>query len=371
MKDWWCGNGPLQEIMHTTHLNPAKVDSIISDSGGWNLSLPNVCFSREAQDHILSTPLPLSGNILDSICWSLSGSGKFSVGSCYKLIMKEKGIVNDNDTVWDWLWKLKIPFRVLVFLWTLLHNKILTNQNCVIRNISSNPFCKTCNRLESTAHIFRDCDKANQVWTLLNNTIDSVAGSMPFNFSIENNLRNKLVSNAGSLYWNVIFASTLWQLWKARNSLQFEDVVSKTDQIALKSINFAKEVINAFQSKNSGFVNNFEKLINWSFPPTGRIKINTDGSVVDHGWASFGGLARDDQGRWLEGLCGRIGYASPLKAELWGIKRGLKLAKDRGWKKVIIETDCEAARELIETGDIGNHPEKIIIEDCRMLEKDM
>ena len=78
---------------------------------------------------------------------------------------------------------------------------------------------------------------------------------------------------------------------------------------------------------------------------------------------------RVDQGRWLDGFCCRIGYASPLKVELWGIKRGLKLAKDRGWKKVIIETDCETALELIETGEIDNHPEKIIIEDCRMLER--
>ena len=51
----------------------------------------------------------------------------------------------------------------------------------------------------------------------------------------------------------------------------------------------------------------------------GRVKINTDRSSVDHGWGSYGGLARDDQGRWIEGLCGRIGYANSLTAELWGI----------------------------------------------------
>lgn len=108
-------------------------------------------------------------------------------------------------------------------------------------------------------------------------------------------------------------------------------------------------------------------LIKWSFPPTCCIKINTDGSAVDHEWASFGGLASDDQGRWTERFYRRIGYASPLKAELWGIKRGLKLAKERGWKEPIIETNCETTVELIEMGEIDNHPEKIIIEDCRLL----
>lgn len=63
--------------------------------------------------------------------------------------------------------------------------------------------------------------------------------------------------------------------------------------------------------------------------PTGCIKINMDSNSVDHGWASFGGLARHDQGRWLEGFCEEIGHDSPLKAELWGIRKGLKLAKER------------------------------------------
>lgn len=37
----------------------------------------------------------------------------------------------------------------------------------------------------------------------------------------------------------------------------------------------------------------------------------------------------------------------------------------------IIETDCEITLELIETGVIDNHLEKIIIEECRMLKKKM
>lgn len=97
-KDWWCGKGPLENIMPITHLNPIKVNTIISDNGGWNLFLPNVCFSREVHDKILSTHLPFSSSKLDIMCWAQSRSGKFYVGSCYNLNLKEKGIVNENDT---------------------------------------------------------------------------------------------------------------------------------------------------------------------------------------------------------------------------------------------------------------------------------
>lgn len=62
----------------------------------------------------------------------------------------------------------------------------------------------------------------------------------------------------------------------------------------------------------------------------------------------IGGLERDDQGTQIEGFCGRIGYALFLKAGLWGIRCGLKLAKDRDQKGVILESDSENALDLIE-----------------------
>ena len=46
---------------------------------------------------------------------------------------------------------------------------------------------------------------------------------------------------------------------------------------------------------------------------------------------------------------------------------GRKLAKERGWKKPILETYYETALQLIETGEKDNHAEKIIIKDCRVL----
>ncbi|KAM7472339.1 hypothetical protein LguiA_010522 [Lonicera macranthoides] len=304
--------------------------------------------------------------------WAHIGSGKFSVGSCYNLIIKDRGIIHDNDTNWDWIWKIKIPMRIITFIWILLQNKILSNQNCVIRNISSNPYCKSCGRLESTRHIFKDCSNASQVWHLLGNFISPHTGSISFNLWLEKNLKDKRLSHPNRTPCQTIFACTLLQIWKARNSLQFENMQFDANQVAFKSIELTTETFNAF--KNNA-LNNLRitknRLIKWSPPPTSRIKINTDGSSVDHGWASFGGLAHDENGKWLEGFCGRIGYALPLKAKLWGIRRGLKLAKDRNWKGVIIESDSEDALDLIECGEIENHPDRIIIEDCCKMVKEL
>ncbi|KAH0776418.1 hypothetical protein KY290_007829 [Solanum tuberosum] len=102
-------------------------------------------------------------------------------------------------------------------------------------------------------------------------------------------------------------------------------------------------------------------FISWAFPPEGCIKINTDGSFMPNlGLAGFGGVARDDQGRWLGGFYGRLGMkaTSSLTTELWAIHGGLILAKDNDLKKVIIETDSsEALKWLCMTGNVSkSHP---------------
>ena len=60
----------------------------------------------------------------DTVVWGLANYGDFSVKSAYE------GLFNDADLVtwkWDFIWKLKLPPRVLYFIWTLLHGKLLTN----------------------------------------------------------------------------------------------------------------------------------------------------------------------------------------------------------------------------------------------------
>ena len=87
---------------------------------------------------------------------------------------------------------------------------------------------------------------------------------------------------------------------------------------------------------------------------------------------SYGGLVRNDQGRWLEGFCGVLGAATPLQAELWGLRQALSLVKDNGWSSVIIESDCLEAINLISgEEDVENHPCRALIRDCRMMSREV
>ena len=129
---------------------------------------------------------------------------------------------------------------------------------------------------------------------------------------------------------------------------------------------FVGEIYHAFTSSSP--TNN--ELIKWCFLPSGAIKINSDGSTFgEYEWVAYGALARDDRGRWIEGFCGRIGYATPLQAKLWGIRRAMKLANKKAWSEAIVETDSLIVVNLINKEEVANHPDKTFIENCKKLKE--
>ncbi|KAL4558033.1 hypothetical protein LXL04_036229 [Taraxacum kok-saghyz] len=105
----------------------------------------------------------------------------------------------------------------------------------------------------------------------------------------------------------------------------------------------------------------------WRPPVPGWLKLNTDGSSLGNpGPSSYGGIIRDDGGAWVCGYVGNIGWDSTLGAELSGISMGLRLIRAMEFKKVVIETDSQAALLLLTVDGVhDSHPLKLLIEDCR------
>lgn len=56
---------------------------------------------------------------------------------------------------------------------------------------------------------------------------------------------------------------------------------------------------------------------------------------------------------WLSGFQCSVGYCSALDAELWAILHGLQLALIRGYPKVVIESDCVVAINMIKAQQVG------------------
>ncbi|XP_012461277.1 uncharacterized protein LOC105781288 [Gossypium raimondii] len=93
------------------------------------------------------------------------------------------------------------------------------------------------------------------------------------------------------------------------------------------------------------------QTVTWSRPPHGVLKINTDGAPIkSSAMASAGEVVRDDKGDWISGFSRSLGVATVLHSELWAILDGLNLAWDRGFRKIILESDSKEAIDIINNG---------------------
>ena len=79
----------------------------------------------------------------------------------------------------------------------------------------------------------------------------------------------------------------------------------------------------------------------WSPPPSGVIKINTDGVyIADLHSSGIGVVARDRKGDVLGGLAQHLLHCSDgLQAEMNVVLAVMELASSKGWEHVILETD--------------------------------
>jgi len=102
----------------------------------------------------------------DSATWRLTPNGSFSVNSLYKLL---------NGTQLTYLrskriWKTKAQHKIKFFSWLAIHNKILSRENLLKRNIAvSDPGCPTCGivNLETTNHILLECNFTRRIWSFV------------------------------------------------------------------------------------------------------------------------------------------------------------------------------------------------------------
>jgi hypothetical protein len=65
----------------------------------------------------------------DHFKWSLNSNGRFTVNSMYRDFL-DTNIVPNNS----YLWKIKVPLKIKVFLWLLHREAILTKDNLAKRN---------------------------------------------------------------------------------------------------------------------------------------------------------------------------------------------------------------------------------------------
>jgi hypothetical protein len=105
----------------------------------------------------------------DKFVWGLTTSGQYTVKSMYM------DLINDNTKyLRKYIWKMKVPLKIKVFMWFLHRKVILTKDNLVKRNSTGSELCCFCDRKESIQHLFFDRTLAKIVWRIIYTTFGLV-----------------------------------------------------------------------------------------------------------------------------------------------------------------------------------------------------
>ncbi|KAJ3697089.1 hypothetical protein LUZ61_000794 [Rhynchospora tenuis] len=151
------------------------------------------------------------------LAWKWTPIGLYSSASAYA-ILADPGLRSPYHTL---LWKMKIPPKVKVFLWVALLDRVLTQHNLLLRNWPTISSCKCCSHgiIETTSHLFVQCEYAVQVWTLL-----QARFSLPLLTFLPDLhlfwLQNRALPGQS---WDIVWAATTWAIWKERNRRIFTD----------------------------------------------------------------------------------------------------------------------------------------------------
>jgi hypothetical protein len=98
----------------------------------------------------------------DVFKWKLSSSGIFTVKSMYTDLL-------NGHTVYlkKYIWKMKVPLKIRIFMWFLHRKVILTKDNLVKRNWQGCVKCCFCDQDETIQHLFIDCPFAKMLWRIV------------------------------------------------------------------------------------------------------------------------------------------------------------------------------------------------------------
>ena len=94
----------------------------------------------------------------DTYAWKLTSSRVFSVKSLYLEHMN--GITRFNK---NYLWELKVPLKIKIFMWFLSRKVLLTKDNLIKRQWIGCKKCVFCGSDEMIEHLFISCQLARQI----------------------------------------------------------------------------------------------------------------------------------------------------------------------------------------------------------------
>jgi ribonuclease HI len=351
--DEWCGP-PLSTQLHIPTQISSLLSSKVSDfilNGTWNVP-PEL-------DHIFPNLKPIISQVTipleasrDFLIWKHTDDGELNLKDAYLFKLPQLQIFPWADLIWN----KDIPPSKSLLVWRLMHGKIPTDDNLMLRGCHIPSMCSLCNKqVESSFHLFFECDFAVKLWSWLAGCLDH---AIQF-YQIEDmwKLCDRNWSPQSKVTITAAIVNLLNVVWTARNQARFHNrLISWRNGISLLSAstmivgnNTAKVSSNAI--RDFSFLKKFQitihspkiptlKEVIWKPPMVNWYKCNIDGaSSGNPGNAACGGVFRDTFSEFLFAFAEPLGIASSYHAEICGALRAIEFAFENHWSNLWLETD--------------------------------
>jgi ribonuclease HI len=296
-------------------------------------SLNKIFIPYEAQK-ILDIPT-LNRTTEDTITWAGTMDGNYTVKDGYQAIMDWSEEGNNGAAssstfhaeIWSNLWKINVPPKHSHFLWRLLNNALPTKTNLAKRGVKCDPFCPRCpTKMETTNHVFLDCEWAKQVWLASQLTINLHQNPIP---NIADWIRNAIATTNKDCMEQI--TAITYSLWYARNLLVFQGKQLPQEDISKLALSHLQEYQKLcaanLVSRSSHVAGRSSNDTSWSPPLGDTLKINVDAHLRRDGRWSSGLILRRSDGS-IVGAATRshAGASEAIFGEAMGLNDALDMA---------------------------------------------
>ena len=177
----------------------------------------------------------LQDNVSDTWRWLVDLVHGHSVRETYRFLTSGEQV---DRTLVDDVWHRYIQTKVSLFVWSLLRNRLPTKDNLIRRRVIQAPDTACaygCSELETTNHLFLECEIPNMVWLHVRKWIGL---HMVYPCQLrEHYTQFSLMAGmpCRSLYvFKVIWFACVWLIWKDRNDQVFKNMGSDSSVLLEK-----------------------------------------------------------------------------------------------------------------------------------------
>lgn len=210
--DSWTHFGKLSDIV-TQPLSRLQTSKPVADylyQGCWKVHDLQLLLPPNVIQAILPIHAVSNGVLQDRPIWRQSGNGEFTVASMIKA-----RFANQPKWAGDFIWKIPLLPHTHLFLWQLLHERLLTNQYQFRCNATISATCGLCqDPNETIEHVFHSCLMARKVWSTCTMS-PQIWQTFHLHFRdwLTINLKDDRLWYNG-IQWRSFFAFILWFIWK-------------------------------------------------------------------------------------------------------------------------------------------------------------